>query len=128
MGLRVILIDDSTIVRGMLKKVLNLSGLRIQEILEAANGQEALQHLTKGSVDLIFLDINMPVMNGMEFMEIIRKDENLKNLPVVVVSTEGSQDRVNRMKDLNVLHYLRKPVTPEHLSSTIKNLFGRIHG
>lgn len=127
MGLKIIVIDDSSIVRGMLKKVMGLSGLDIQEVIEASNGQEALDKLSGSTVDLAFLDINMPIMNGMEFMEKVRADENLKTLPVVVVSTEGSQERINRMKELKVVHYLRKPVTPEQLSSTIKDLLGGQH-
>jgi two-component system chemotaxis response regulator CheY len=128
MGLKIIVIDDSSIVRGMLKKVMVLSGLDIQEVIEASNGQEALDKLSGRLVDLAFLDINMPIMNGMEFMEKVRADENLKALPVVVVSTEGSQERITRMKELKVMHYLRKPVTPEQLSTTIKDLLGGKNG
>jgi two-component system chemotaxis response regulator CheY len=128
MGIKIMVIDDSSIVRGMLKKVIGLSGLDVQEVIEAADGKQALEKLAGGLVDLAFLDINMPVMNGMEFMEKVRSDESMKTLPVVVVSTEGSQDRINRMKELEVRHYLRKPVTPEQISTVVKELLGASHG
>jgi two-component system chemotaxis response regulator CheY len=128
MGIKIMVIDDSSIVRGMLKKVIGLSGIDVQEVIEAADGKQALDKLAGGLVDLAFLDINMPVMNGMEFMEKVRADDAMKALPVVVVSTEGSQERIKRMQELEVKHYLRKPVTPEQISTVVKELLGASHG
>lgn len=128
MAYKFMIIDDSSIVRGMLKKIIGMSGIDVSEIIEAINGKDALEKLASSWVDLAFLDINMPVMNGMEFMEQLRQDPALKELPVVVVSTEGSQERIDRMKELSVKKYLRKPVTPEQMTEVVNELLGGKHG
>lgn len=122
MAYHFLLIDDSSIVRKVVIKAMGLTPLEISKIGEANNGQEGLAYLKDNWVDLVFLDINMPVMNGVEFMEELRKDDLYKDLPVVVVSTEGSQDRIDRLKELGVRAYLRKPVTPEELTETVTAL------
>ena len=124
MAYKILLIDDSAIVRKMLKKTLELSGLELSEVLEAGNGQEGLDVLRREWVDLVFLDINMPVMNGMEFMRVINADDILSKTPVVVVSTEGSQDRQDELFNLSIKAFVRKPVTPEILSETIASVLG----
>ncbi len=128
MAYKFMIIDDSSIVRGMLKKTIGMSGIEVSEIIEATNGKEALEKLSSSWVDLAFLDINMPVMNGMEFMEQLRQDPAFKELPVVVVSTEGSQERIDRMKELAVKKYLRKPVTPEQMIEVVNELLGGSNG
>ncbi|MCB0311489.1 MAG: response regulator, partial [Bdellovibrionales bacterium] len=93
----------------------------------AQNGREGLQILRENWVDLVFLDINMPVMNGMEFMEELRKDTELMSTPVVVVSTEGSAERRARLEELEIKAYLRKPITPEDLVETVEGVLGDIN-
>jgi two-component system chemotaxis response regulator CheY len=74
--------------------------------------------------DLVFLDINMPLMNGMEFMRELIKNDALKSTPVVVVSTEGSKGRRDELDELQVKAFIRKPVTPEVLSQTVLEILG----
>ena len=124
MGYRFLIIDDSNLVRKMLIKTITLSELEIDTILEASNGSEALAMLDTSSVDLIFLDVNMPVMNGIEFMERLRSDVRFLQMPVVIVSTEGSRERKAQLADREVKAYLRKPVTPELIRETVRNIFG----
>ena len=122
MSYHFLLIDDSSIVRKVVTRALGMTPMQIDRIGEAENGQQALEYLKTNWVDLIFLDINMPIMNGVEFMEKLREDPLIKDLPVVVVSTEGSQERKERLKELGVKAYLRKPVTPEELTITVETL------
>ena len=124
MAYNVMLVDDSSIVRKVLKKTFSLSGVDVGQMLEAENGQVALDKLKDNWVDVVFLDINMPVMNGMEFVRAVRANPDLKDLPIVVVSTEGAQDRINELMNSGVKHYLRKPVTPEALAKTLADVLG----
>ncbi len=123
MGLKVLLVDDSVIVRKVLKKVLGLSGLLIDRIDEAGNGVEAISALEQGSADVVFLDINMPVMNGVEFLRAIRARSQFENTPVLVVSTEGSETRIEELGKLGISGYLRKPATPEQIVSAVNGIF-----
>ena len=124
MSYRILLIDDSSIVRKMLLKTLQLSGIEVSGVFEAGNGQEGLDILDREWVDLIFLDINMPVMNGMEFMRELRQNDTIKSTPVVVVSTEGSKERRDELEHLDIKAFIRKPVTPEVLGRTVSNILG----
>ena len=124
MGHRILIIDDSLIVRKVLIKTLGMTRLNIEEILQAENGAVALSLLQETKVDLVFLDINMPVMNGMEFMQHLRRDAKLCRLPVVVISTEGSTDRRQTLFEKEIKAYLRKPVTPEQLTETVCSILG----
>lgn len=126
MAYNVLLVDDSSIVRKVLKKTFGLAGVDVGQIVEAENGRVALDKLKDNWIDVVFLDINMPVMNGMEFVREIRANEELKSMPIVVVSTEGAQDRIDELKNSGVKHYLRKPVTPEELAKTLKDVLGEM--
>lgn len=122
MSYRVLLVDDSSIVRKMLQKTLKLSGLELSAVFEASNGKEGLDLLHKEWVDIIFLDINMPVMNGMEFMRILRENELSKGTPVIVVSTEGSKERKEELEKLQINAFIQKPVAPEVLGQTVQGI------
>ena len=124
MSYNILIVDDSSIVRKVLIKTLGIANIPIDKVLEAENGQVALDILADNWVDIIFLDINMPVMNGMEFMENLRKLKEYDNIPIVVISTEGSKERKEELFEKHVKEYLRKPITPEQLSDTIHKLLG----
>ena len=124
MAYNLLIVDDSSIVRKTIKKTLGMTSIEVSNLLEAENGSQALTLLKDNWVDLVFLDINMPVMNGMEFMEKLRADEALKGTAVIVVSTEGSKERIDRLTELGVKAYLRKPVTPEGLVDAIGKSLG----
>lgn len=120
------IVDDSSIVRKVIMRTLGMTELKDATIVEAENGQQALTKLREAWVDLVFLDINMPVMNGMQFIEALRDDEVLKDTPVIVVSTEGSKERIQRLSELGVKVYLRKPVTPEGLVDAVHTVMKQI--
>ena len=126
MAYNFLLVDDSSIVRKSLKKTIGMTSLDISELHEAENGEVAIEVLKNEWVDLVFLDINMPVMNGVEFMEAIRADEELKDTAVIIVSTEGSKERIQKLEGLEVKAYLRKPVTPENLVEKVTEVLGEM--
>lgn len=118
MALNVLVVDDSATMRRIVKRALGLSGLPIATIYEAENGQEALDKVASDPIDLALLDLNMPVMGGMEALERIREGKSCADLPIVVVSTEGSAPRIDRVKAL-AAGFVRKPFTPESLLDAV---------
>lgn len=124
MSLNLLVVDDSKTVRAVIIKTLNLSNIDIGNIFEAQNGKEALEILKNNWIDLILTDINMPEMNGLELIDQISKDEILNTIPIVIISTEGSQTRIEELKSKGVKGYLRKPFTPESLKKLIYEILG----
>ena len=124
MKLNVLIVDDSATIRAVMEKTLNLAGVNTNQVLHAAHGKEALEILGNEWIDLIFADINMPVMNGVEMIEKMSEDGLLKTIPVVVVSTEGSQTRIEQLKDKGVTAYIRKPFQPEDFKAIVEDLTG----
>jgi two-component system, chemotaxis family, chemotaxis protein CheY len=124
MSCNVLIVDDSPILRTAIKKVVKLAGIGEDNIFEAGNGQEALDTLETVWVDLVLLDLNMPVMDGEQFAVELNKRPTLKGVAVVVVSTEGNKARLDRMKELGVRETLHKPFEPEDLCQLISKLLG----
>ena len=120
----VLIVDDSPILRAAIKKVVKLAGISEDRIFEAGNGVEALEVLETVWIDLVLLDLNMPVMDGEEFARELRKREDLSDVAVVVVSTEANRERLDRMRKLGVAHTLRKPFEPEDLCRLIADVLG----
>ncbi len=128
MALNILVVDDSITVRAVIKKTLDLAGVPVNELHEAGNGKEALDILGEQWVDLIFSDINMPVMGGIEMIERIKADESMESIPIIVVSTEGSATRVEELKSKGVRAYIRKPFTPELVRSVVDDIMGLDNG
>ncbi|MEO5366562.1 MAG: response regulator [Magnetococcus sp. WYHC-3] len=124
MAYNVLIVDDSALVRAVVRKTLSLSGVALGEILEAGNGQEALEQLEKNWVDIVFADINMPVMTGIELVDQMVKRDILKSSPVVIISTERSETRMAELRAKGVSDYLNKPFTPECLRDVITKILG----
>ena len=124
MALNILIVDDSETVRDIITKTLQLSHVPINQIYNAANGQEALDLLKDNWIDLVFSDINMPVMNGVEMIEKMLEDDLLASIPIIVISTEGSTTRIDQLKEKGVSAYIRKPFTPEGLSEVVQNVVG----
>jgi two-component system chemotaxis response regulator CheY len=123
MAVNILLVDDSAVMRSMIQKTLTLSGLQIGEIHQAGNGREGLQQLESGWIDLVIADINMPVMNGEEMIEQMHAREEWRGIPTVVVSTEGSQPRIERLQRLGV-RFVHKPFSAESIRDTLKEMLG----
>ncbi|MBI5118467.1 response regulator [Candidatus Poribacteria bacterium] len=128
MAFNILLVDDSATVRAVISKALQLAEVPINELHHAANGKEALDILDGHWIDLVFADINMPVMTGVEMVEKMCQDGLLKTVPVVIVSTEGSATRIDQLKDKGVRAYIRKPFTPELIREVVHNIMGVQNG
>lgn len=123
MAFNVLVVDDSAVMRAMIIRVVKLSGVPLGEFYEAGNGEEGLRRLGEHWVDLVLLDVNMPVMNGEEMLRRLRADPETARLPVIVVSTESSETRVHALEELGVA-FVHKPFAPEDLRATILRVTG----
>ena len=123
MSISILVVDDSAVMRSMVVKTLRLVGPEIGEIYQAGNGREGLEVLDNNWVDLVIADINMPVMNGIEMIEEIQSDSNWEKLPIVVISTEGSQTRIDSLHEMGV-DFIHKPFTPEAIRNVLVNKMG----
>ncbi len=117
-----LIVDDSMIIRKMIAKTLTISGLDIGEIFFAENGEQALDQLRKNRVHMVFSDINMPDMNGIEMIEEMRNQDLLPSIPVIIIATEHNRQRIETLKAMGVKAYLRKPFIPEEFYRVIKEL------
>lgn len=124
MNCNVLIVDDSPILRKAIRKVCQIVGVANERIHEAGNGKEALDLLDKEWVDLVLLDLNMPVMDGEQFASALKEKADLAGIAVVVVSTEANKDRLQRMRNLGVMDTLRKPFEPEDLHRLIGKILG----
>jgi two-component system, chemotaxis family, chemotaxis protein CheY len=122
MAFRVLIVDDSPAMRGVIRRVIELSGFDLEKCLEAGNGEQALGVLKTQWVDLILTDINMPVMNGEELLSRLHGDDLLNSIPVVVISTDASQHRIDRMLGLGAKGYVAKPFFPEMLRGELERV------
>ena len=120
----VLIVDDSPILRAAIKKVVKLAGVAADHIFEAGHGGEALAVLETVWIDLVLLDLNMPVMDGEQFTRQLRTRPDLNDVAVVIVSTEANRERLERMRALGVRHTLRKPFEPEDLCRLIAEVLG----
>ena len=100
------------------------AGVDVGELYEAGNGKEGLAVLDDKWVDLVLADINMPEMTGIEMVERMNESGLMKTVPVVMISTEGSQTRVEELKAKGVRAYIRKPFTPELVKEVIDKILG----
>ena len=123
MALNVLIVDDSGVMRAMILKTMKMTGLPLGEIYQAANGQEGLDALGENWIDLVIVDINMPVMNGEEMIDNMRANPEFANTPIVVISTEGSETRIERLRQKGA-HFIHKPFTPETIRDTIQEITG----
>ena len=114
-NMRVLIVDDSSVMRKIVERSLRQAGINIAQVLEAANGAEALGVLNQSKVDLILCDINMPVMDGIEFLRQLQSVANAKGVPVVMITTEGSESHVVQALSIGARGYIRKPFTPEQV-------------
>ena len=128
MAFNILLVDDSLTVRAVIAKALKLAGVEVGELYEAGNGAEALTVLDEQWVDLVFADISMPVMDGEELVARLADSGQIQELPVVIVSSAGSEQRVQRLKDLGVREFIHKPFTPEQIREVVDTVMGVNHG
>jgi two-component system chemotaxis response regulator CheY len=122
MAYRVLVVDDSSSIRAIIKKIIKVSGFDVAEFLDACDGREALSIMAANQVDLVLTDINMPNMNGLDLIARIKENERLASVPVVVVSTEGSEKKMAEAVSLGAVGYVKKPFVPEEIKQTLNNI------
>jgi len=120
--MRILIVDDSAPTRRFIHRVAELTGLPFHSFAEAGNGAEALDQLASDDFDLILIDINMPVMNGEEFLRALRATPGYEQIPVVAISTDATVDRISRMRSLGANGYITKPFTPEALRDQLERI------
>lgn len=118
-GLRTLIVDDSSVMRKIVQRALRQAGFAIEQVLEAGNGFEALDLLRHQTVDLVLSDMNMPVMDGLEFMRQIGSVENARGVPVLMITTEGSESHVMEAISCGARGYIRKPFTPDQMKQHV---------
>jgi two-component system chemotaxis response regulator CheY len=121
--LDILIVDDSAAIRKILQRVLRQAELPIGNVLEAGDGQEALATLNGNTVGLVLSDINMPNMNGLELLSHLKNNDPWKAVPVVMVSTEGSQAKVLEAVQLGAAGYVRKPFNAEQIKAKLAEFF-----
>lgn len=127
MPLNIMIVDDSPVMRVFLRKVVQLTGLSVGEYCEAGDGEAALRLLRERWMDLVLTDINMPGMNGEELVRQLESDSMLRDIPVIVVSTDASRERIDRMVKLGAKGYISKPFLPETLRDEVEKVLGVSH-
>ena len=124
MSYSILIVDDSLPMRAVVKRTIKAAGYASSELLEAANGQQALELMRNSWIDMVITDYNMPVMNGLDLIRCIKKEDLLKDIPVVVVSTEGNSSKIEEFMTSGAAGYITKPFTAEAIRDVIVNILG----
>ena len=122
MALDVLIVDDSAAIRKILQRVLNQTEIPLGAVYEAGDGLEAIEALKKNMVGLILSDINMPNLDGIQMLSQIKANHAWKAIPIVMITTEGSQAKVMEAVNLGAAGYVRKPFTAEQIKEKLSGL------
>ena len=120
MGHRILIVEDSPTMRQLL--VFALRRLKEVEIVEAQDGMDGLRKVSSDHFDLALIDINMPVMDGLKLISLIRGDDELREIPIVVITTEGANEDRRRALELGANEYLCKPIQANQVLAVVKGL------
>jgi two-component system, chemotaxis family, chemotaxis protein CheY len=124
-AIRVLIVDDSSVMRKIVERALRQAELELDMVFEAANGVEALELLGSKQVELILSDINMPSMDGLEFLRQLRARNLAAGVPVVMITTESSEEHVKEAIQAGARGYIRKPFTAEQVKERVLPLVGK---
>jgi two-component system chemotaxis response regulator CheY len=127
MAFNILVVDDSDTMRAVIKKTVGMTGVQIGELFEAGNGNEALKILEEQWVDVVLSDINMPEMSGIEFLQEAKKDNVLRDIPVIFLSTESSQARMDEAKALGAAGYVKKPFQPAQIKEMLLDILNKAY-
>ncbi|MBI5418980.1 MAG: response regulator [Deltaproteobacteria bacterium] len=120
---KLLIVDDSSTMRKIIARSLRQAGFDIGEIVEAENGQAALEKLGEMTVGMILTDINMPVMDGLTFIENIRSNPSWDKTPIVVITTEGAESMTKEAIKKGANNLVKKPFTPEQIKEKLSPYF-----
>ncbi len=124
MAYNILVVDDSMPMRAVIKKVIKASGFNVGELHEACDGKQALEILDGHWLDLVLTDYNMPGMDGLEFLKQMKTNDSMNEIPVVMITTEGSGQRVEEFMRHGAAAYIKKPFTPEVIKSKLNQILG----
>jgi len=122
MALDILIVDDSAAIRKILQRVLRQADVPIGEVYEAGDGIEALAAIKGKKVGLILSDINMPNMDGLQLLSQLRTMHDMKDVPVLMITTEGSQNKVMEAVNLGATGYVRKPFTADQIKEKLSGI------
>jgi len=123
-GIRVLIVDDSSVMRKIVERALRQAAVELDAVFEAANGAEGLELVASKNVQLILSDINMPSMDGLEFLRQLRARNLAAGVPVVMITTESSEEHVKEAIQSGARGYIRKPFTAEQVKERVLPLVG----
>lgn len=123
MALDVLIVDDSAAIRKILQRMLGQAGVSLGRVLEAGDGVEALEKLKTEPVNLVLSDINMPNMDGIQLLSMLKSNADFRNLPVIMITTEGGEAKVMEAVQLGAAGYVRKPFTADQIKEKLAGLF-----
>jgi len=115
----VLVVDDSAAIRKILTRVLRQTGMAIQTIHEAGDGEDALALMAQHRIDLVLSDINMPKMDGLQLLASLKASPQWRNIPVVMITTEGGETKVAEAVKLGAAGYVRKPFTADQIKEKL---------
>ena len=118
-GIRTLIVDDSSVMRKIVERALRQAGLDPMVVNEACSGAEGVEVLKSRKVDLILSDINMPSMDGLEFLRQIRAQQLAPGVPVIMITTESSEEHVKAAIQAGAQGYIRKPFTAEQVKERV---------
>jgi two-component system chemotaxis response regulator CheY len=118
----VLVVDDSAAIRKIMQRVLRQTGMSIRNIHEAGDGLEAIEMLKGLSVDLVLTDINMPKMDGLQLLAALKVSPDWRDIPVVMVTTEGGETKVGEAVKLGAAGYVRKPFTADQIKEKLAGI------
>lgn len=121
MDVKILVVDDSPIMRKVIERACNICGYDSTSIFEASNGKEGLEVLEEHGIDLLLVDINMPIMDGIQMLEEVKKSSQNKNIPILIISAESNEERIERLNRFDAT-FIHKPFTPEKLIAEMEQL------
>jgi two-component system chemotaxis response regulator CheY len=124
--MRILIVDDSAMMRALIRRVIKLTELPVDEVVEAADGAAALRLLESRDFDLLLTDVNMPGMTGVELLREIARQNRWPEMVRVIISTDGSSSRRDEAAELDVRCYLEKPFSPEVLRNVLSQAAGPV--
>ena len=128
MAYNILIVEDSIPMRAVIRKIIKASGFNVGQFFEASNGMEALDVLEAEWLDLVLTDYNMPDMDGLKLLEEMKRDDTLSSIPVVMITTEGSRQRVEEFLATGAAGYIKKPFTPEEIKQELSHIMGEEDG
>ncbi len=121
MDVKILVVDDSPIMRKVIERACNICGYDSTSIFEASNGKEGLALLEEHTIDLLLVDINMPIMDGVQMLEEVKMSDQNTNIPILIVSAESNKERIEELSRFNAT-FIHKPFTPEKLMAEMEEL------